>query len=337
MWFAGSTPPNRIFGTGRNETNTLCLYIYPDPSVETRNNMKCPGHLCFFLMLATVVCQAQVADEKFGPPPIEVRSETMDFDLQAQRCDYAGNVEVTDEKFTLRADRVSAFLDKDSQITNIEAEGNVVILQDNDKEATGGSAIYDAIENIATLYDDPKLIFGDNSAAGAARIVFDRNNNLFKAIGRTTWTVHHAETRGEGTADPMAPVTTTIVADDTDFDMAEKICTFDGDVQVKDTRFELTNEATVAHMDDGFQVKRIVCTGNVVISLAEKKATSGRAIYDVDDDEVTLTEEPEVFFGKNHGTGGTLVVYHPKTGKFHSRDMTWSIYRTAGDERFLDP
>ena len=293
--------------------------------------MKYPGHLCLFLALATAVCQAQAADEKFGPPPIEVRSETMDFDLQAQRCDYAGNVEVTDEKFTLRADRVTAFLDEDSQITNIEAEGNVVILQDNDKQATGNRAIYDAIENIATIYD------GENSAVGATRIVFDRNNNLFKAIGRTTWTVRHTATRGEGTADPVAPVTTTIVADDTDFDMVEKICTFIGDVQVKDTRFNLANETTVAHMDDEFQVKHIVCTGSVVISLDEKKATSGRAVYDVDDDEITLTEEPEVFFGKNHGTGGTLVVYHPKTGKFHSRDMTWSIYRTAGDERFLDP
>ncbi len=134
--------------------------------------MKYPGHLCLFLALATAVCQAQAADEKFGPPPIEVRSETMDFDLQAQRCDYAGNVEVTDEKFTLRADRVTAFLDEDSQITNIEAEGNVVILQDNDKQATGNRAIYDAIENIATIYDDPKMTFGENSAAGATRIVF---------------------------------------------------------------------------------------------------------------------------------------------------------------------
>lgn len=290
-------------------------------------------------LLAMQLDGQDAEDSKFKPAPIEVTSDTMVFDMEAKRCDYTGNVKVVDDQFILTADEISAFLDEDFQIETIDATGHVVINHGGNKEATGGTAQYDAVKNVATLLDNPKLYFGTNSGEGANKIVFDRVNGLFTASGRTKWSIEQTVSSADGIPDPTGtPTITMITCDDTVFDMTAKICTFTGDVRVDDPRFTMKSEVTVAHLNDDMEVKRIESKGNIEIIHDKNKATGGKAVYNVDEDTVVLTEAPEVFLGENHGSGGTRVVYNRESGHFKAEGgFVWRIHRKDSDKKLLMP
>jgi lipopolysaccharide transport protein LptA len=109
-------------------------------------------------------------------------------------------------------------------------------------------------------------------------------------------------------------------ADTMDMDFAERVATFQGSVLANDSRMTLEADKMIVTLTSEDELRRIEALGNVVIREAgtNRRATAGKAEYDVEEGRIVLTEEPrlhDVEKGQSI-TGATRIVYDRKTEKF---------------------
>ncbi|MBN2451372.1 MAG: hypothetical protein JXR77_13355 [Lentisphaeria bacterium] len=80
------------------------------------------------------------------------------------------------------------------------------------------------------------------------------------------------------------------------YDFNDRVALFEKDVTVTDSQVLLTADAMSVYLTAENSVRRIEAAGHVVIKElgTGKQATAGRAVYDVSDETVTLTEDPQL-------------------------------------------
>ena len=132
--------------------------------------MKC----CLIAMIFLVVCAWTLADEPDKTDISWVKDKTNCTVITSTRLSYdrtkciavfEENVVVTDAELSIEADRMTVFFTEDNKVLSIEAEGNVVIAQD-DKEGFAQKAVYFVKEGKVVLSDSPKIVSGSDEMSG---------------------------------------------------------------------------------------------------------------------------------------------------------------------------
>ena len=83
-------------------------------------------------------------------------------------------------------------------------------------------------------------------------------------------------------------------ADTLEMDFNNRTGTFEGNVKVTDGRMLLLADKMTVHLAEKNELEKIEATGNVVISEIgqQRKAKAGKGIFDVQKDEITLSDNP---------------------------------------------
>jgi len=99
---------------------------------------------------------------------------------------------------------------------------------------------------------------------------------------------------GIGKQSPVKKGELKIDADCVELDFNNRRATFEGNVKVSDERMLLLADKMVVHLAEKNELSMIEATGNVVISEVGKmrKARAGNAVFDVEKDEIVLTDKP---------------------------------------------
>ncbi len=117
------------------------------------------------------------------------------------------------------------------------------------------------------------------------------------------------------------PGKTEIRADQVDMDLKAGQAVFEGNVLVSDGKMMLESERMIVNFTEDNKLTRIEATGSVVITQpqGDRRATAGRATYDVETGEVVLTENPTLRIGEHSLQDAEQIVYHRDEQRFSTR------------------
>lgn len=121
----------------------------------------------------------------------------------------------------------------------------------------------------------------------------------------------------KGTAKGMSELD--ITADSVEMDFANRRGTFVGNVKVSDESMLLLADKMIVHLTEKNELRMIEAMGNVIISEVgtQKKATAGKAVFDVKEDVVVLSESPSLAdLGQWTLTRAHLITYDRKKTTF---------------------
>jgi lipopolysaccharide transport protein LptA len=104
-----------------------------------------------------------------------ITSTRLNFDQQKRMAIFEEHVVVTDPRVKITADKLTVLFSEDNKVTAIEAEGNVVI-REEEKKATGARARYEVAEGKFVLTGHPMVQSG-RDVLSADIITFWRNTN----------------------------------------------------------------------------------------------------------------------------------------------------------------
>jgi lipopolysaccharide export system protein LptA len=107
------------------------------------------------------------SDSSKGPTEITAKEE-VDFDANAHTAIFVGNVKVIDPQFTMTADKLTVWMNKQEDgggIKDAQADGNVIIVHVNqkDKAATAGASASPRTTPVANTAVTPSATFGNSS------------------------------------------------------------------------------------------------------------------------------------------------------------------------------
>lgn len=130
-----------------------------------------------------------------------------------------------------------------------------------------------------------------------------------------------------------------VTADTLDMDFANKKAVFTGHVEVSDSRMTLKADHMDVYLTPDDELKRIVATGNVVIHepASARRATAGKAIYDVVEGTVVLTDTPVIVDGENTVTEADTITYLRNSDKFRFEGRPVFHIKTKKGKKSLMP
>lgn len=111
-----------------------------------------------------------------GKEPIVIDANQLDFDYQKNRVTYRGKVHAVQGDLAIDSDTLTITLDRTDQqkqpvMREVIAQGNVVITQNN-RTATGETAVYSSQQRQMVLLGDPVLRDGPNEVKGDRIVVY---------------------------------------------------------------------------------------------------------------------------------------------------------------------
>lgn len=111
-----------------------------------------------------------------GKEPIVIDANQLDFDYQKNRVTYRGKVHAVQGDLAIDSDTLTITLDRADQqkqpvMREVIAQGNVVITQNN-RTATGETAVYSSQQRQMVLLGDPVLRDGPNEVKGDRIVVY---------------------------------------------------------------------------------------------------------------------------------------------------------------------
>ena len=131
----------------------------------------------------TSATQKKDAAAKKEVEPTTITSDSAEFDQKTQKALLSGSVHVIHQGMELWADRVDVKMDKDNQVQDMVATGNIVIKRP-EGTATCGRAEYKSEGGSMVLTENPILRQGPNLLE-APLIRFNQAEGKFKAEGGT--------------------------------------------------------------------------------------------------------------------------------------------------------
>ncbi|WP_404711180.1 LptA/OstA family protein [Sphingomonas sp. MMS24-J13] len=139
-------------------------------------NRRAAPLLLLSLLAGPLLAQAKGHDSN---APIDIASDRIEVQDRANRAIWVGNVHAVQGDMTMDAARMTVAYRKaakpgaDPEIGRIDASGNVVVVQPNER-ARGDFGIYDLDKKIITLIGNVSLVRDTNTVKGA-RLVIDLN------------------------------------------------------------------------------------------------------------------------------------------------------------------
>lgn len=127
--------------------------------------MKKIFFICLFLVLPfTAMAALELSSENRGP--VEVSSDRMEADDQAQTLIFAGNAIASQDDVTIYGDRLTVkYRGEKREIEQVIAEGAVRIVQ-GERVATGEKAVLYHLEERIVMTGSPVVREGDNFVKG---------------------------------------------------------------------------------------------------------------------------------------------------------------------------
>lgn len=119
----------------------------------------------FSLLLVFSLGAAAFAAQKTEKEPLKVKSDTLTTDNDKRTATFQGQVVVRQADMTLYTDRLVVTYGPDNQVTQVEAFGNVRVVQE-DRQATGAHGVYQPKEARIILDGNPKVVSGDDVVTG---------------------------------------------------------------------------------------------------------------------------------------------------------------------------
>ena len=109
-----------------------------------------------------------------------------------------------------------------------------------------------------------------------------------------------------------------IASDTVDMDFAERMAVFEGSVEVTDARMTLNADKMIVTLSAQDELQRLEATGNVIVleTGTDRRATAGKAVYDVAKGIIVLTEKPVVIAGENKLSHAYRITYFRDNEKF---------------------
>lgn len=113
--------------------------------------------------------------------PLSIDSDKVDYFDKEQKAIYSGSVIVVNGPSTLKASRMTIFLDNKAKsdgdgradkVKHIEAEGPITLVS-KDQTATGDSGTYDRVEHRVYLTGNVTMTTGDGGVTTGDRFVYD--------------------------------------------------------------------------------------------------------------------------------------------------------------------
>ena len=121
-----------------------------------------------FLLLAIVCLPFDVSLAQGSP--IEITADMLEVEQDPGTATFSGDVRASQDDFHLNADKLKVFYGEDSdgatEITRLEASGEVLIDNAQGQSARAQWAIFEVLENHITLGDKVQLLQGDNIIEG---------------------------------------------------------------------------------------------------------------------------------------------------------------------------
>jgi lipopolysaccharide export system protein LptA len=119
--------------------------------------------LLLFLPLMSLAAPVDIPDKR---GPVEVSSDRLEADDQAQILVFEGNAIATRDDVSIRGDRLTVkYTGEQREIEKVIAEGNVRIIQGT-RVATGSKAVLFHLEERIILTGSPEVRDGDNFVQG---------------------------------------------------------------------------------------------------------------------------------------------------------------------------
>lgn len=138
---------------------------------------------------------------------------------------------------------------------------------------------------------------------------------------------------------PEGKLQTDISADKMDYDTDKHVLNLDGNVRVFDHQqgVEMTSNKMVVTMNKDNNPVLIEAVDEVKIVKDDKVATSGKAVYDVPNKVITLTDLPIMTQGKNRLTGADSLIFFQDSGRFETKGgrPRLEIQRKADEQSLL--
>ncbi len=113
---------------------------------------------------------------EFGKAPIDITADHLSADSAKESVTFEGNVVVTQEDVTVRADRVFAEYSREARaVEKITADGNVRVVQGG-REARAARAVFYNIEQRIVLSGGAEVAYGGNTLKGETMTIYLREN-----------------------------------------------------------------------------------------------------------------------------------------------------------------
>ncbi len=159
-------------------------YCYVSPSLRTWRALR-----CIFLLFSVLICgQSTVVALTAAAPhamtgTTVITSQRLEFDNRERRAVFQDNVVVNDLTMRMRTDNLVVMFDEHENPVSLEADGNVIILQD-DRLAVAQSAFYDVIAGKMVLSGSAEVRRGRDILRGDT-ITFWRDRDLVEVVPGT--------------------------------------------------------------------------------------------------------------------------------------------------------
>jgi lipopolysaccharide export system protein LptA len=129
--------------------------------------------------------------------PMTSRSDQLLARKNDRRLDLTGSVKIEDEGRTVTAEKSSLFFDANKKIEHIEAEKNVVVIEQAiGRKGTGDKMLYHVDKKTAEVFGNPATVTAPNGNFAGQQINVDMLHNKVDVISPT------AKTKGTYTPQP---------------------------------------------------------------------------------------------------------------------------------------
>lgn len=281
---------------------------------------------------------------------VKVKANSMILDMGKELVTLIGNIKIDDASFNIFCDRLLLDLKKDknrknsgdsldpSGVSQISCFGNVKIIRklsaaelkkNGAQKAFADKAVYDTVKERISLYGKNPRIYRGNDMISGRKIVLWKNSERLQAFKDClVEMVLPGKDKNAKTSKQ-----TRINSDLIDFDYANNLGIFTGNVRVKNADLKLNcNKMTIylesrekkkeKNIVDSLiaasgkkELKEIVCVGNVIITRDNKtgkneKAIAGRAVYILKENKIILSgNNPFIISGRDSISGKRMIVW----------------------------
>lgn len=251
--------------------------------------------------------------------PIEIRSDSFEYGVNAGLAVYRGNVQVSGTDLSLSGDLLSVELpDRARQVKTITAQDGVNINYGG-ISARGEKVEYSAENGVLQLWGNPSWRAQDREG-GAETITIDRTNRVFRAEGNAylrmlgegatagfPGLLSSTEAKGANPANQMVEIRAT------NYEVRTNQAVFSQQVRVIQkeggtTRGEMScDEMHLAFVGTN-QLHSMLAEGNVIIREATNRFTASKAFFRAAEQDLTLTGKPAWESGARLGSGDLIRV-----------------------------
>jgi len=134
--------------------------------------------VALLMVFALTAYAAEGLVKPAGKKPIKILSDYMKYTGDDNVSRFSGNVIVTDGEMRVTSDNMDVSFDKQNNVKEIYAQGNVKIEKEGLLALSDKARLYAAEEKVV-LFNNVRVWQGDNYLEGEKVTIYNQNNRIF--------------------------------------------------------------------------------------------------------------------------------------------------------------